>query len=229
MNKHPDSRPDDLSSAAQNENRKKTQSETASHKKTTGKKPKKPSPYAFEGENPSPEEVIHHKRRTLAAKREITSFVIRLAVLAAFVWVIFFVLFKFIPALDETMSPSIRARDIQLVYTPKEDYHSNDVVVYSTPDGQKTGRIVAIPGDSVLIANGSLSVNGGITTFDNVIDSETLASDSDVVYPLTLQDNEYFILSDQRQGPADCPTRDRVLPTAVNTDPSASMMWWGRS
>lgn len=64
-------------------------------------------------------------------------------------------------------------------------------------------EFVARPGDTVEITeDAKLKVNNG-TVSEGEIYYSTPAYDSDVTYPLLLGDNEYFILSDFREGAAD--------------------------
>ena len=67
----------------------------------------------------------------------------------------------------------------------------------------RTGRIVARPGDTVEITEDDrLMVNGSVVSEGDIYFS-TPAYDSDVTYPLTLGQDEYFILSDYREGAKD--------------------------
>lgn len=151
----------------------------------------------------TPEEVIRNKKKSILGKREITSFFTRLIGLALFIYIVFFVIYKLVPAPNDDMRPTIRARDLQVVYTLDHDYKLSDLVYYQADGQYRSGRVVGVPGDTIEITeDNKLKVNGGITTFDNVY-YETPAYDSDVTYPYILGSNEYFILSDYREGAED--------------------------
>ena len=68
-------------------------------------------------------------------------------------------------------------------------------------DGSEyTARIVAQGGDTVEItAQSELKVNGSIVV-ENDIFYTTPKYETDITYPLTLDDNEYFLLCDYREG-----------------------------
>lgn len=104
---------------------------------------------------------------------------------------------------NDDMKPTLRARDLQLVYCFPGTLWNNDVVVYEAGGKTRTGRIVARPGDTVEITDeAQLKVNNGYVSEGDIYFS-TPAYDSDVTYPLELGNDEYFILSDFREGAID--------------------------
>lgn len=151
----------------------------------------------------SPERSIKRKRRKALDRRDVRSFVVRLVGLVLFVILLFYVIFRIIPVPNDDMRPTLRARDLQLVYRYPSELLNNDVVVYEGGGKTRTGRIVARPGDTVEITeNDRLMVNGSVVSEGDIYYS-TPAYDSDVTYPLTLGEDEYFILSDFREGAKD--------------------------
>lgn len=151
----------------------------------------------------SPERSIKRKRQKALDRRDVHSFLARLIGLILFIFLLFYVVFRIIPVPNDDMRPTLRARDLQLVYRYPSQLWNNDVVVYNAGEKTRTGRIVARPGDSVEITEDEqLKVNGSIVSEGDIYYS-TPAYDSDVTYPLTLGENEYFILSDYREGAKD--------------------------
>lgn len=151
----------------------------------------------------SPERSIKRKRQKALDRRDIHSFLTRLIGLILFVFLLFYVVFRIIPVPNDDMRPTLRARDLQLVYRYPSQLWNNDVVVYNAGERTRTGRIVARPGDSVEITEDEqLKVNGSIVSEGDIYYS-TPAYDSDVTYPLTLESDEYFVLSDYREGAKD--------------------------
>lgn len=68
---------------------------------------------------------------------------------------------------------------------------------------EHTGRIVAQGGDTVEITdNAELKVNDSIVA-ENDIYFSTPRYDSDVSYPLILEEDQYFVLCDYREGARD--------------------------
>lgn len=90
-----------------------------------------------------------------------------------------------------------------LYYRFEPQMVSGDVVVFDRDGKTYTGRIVAVSGDTVEITGQSeLKVNGS-TIVENNIYYSTPAYDSEIEYPLTLAEDQYFILGDSREGARD--------------------------
>ena len=76
-----------------------------------------------------------------------------------------------------------------------------DVVVFSPPIGAETEfvkRVIGLPGDVVDIVDGRVYVNGELSTYD---DEHTSAYAGD--YPLTVPQDSYFVLGDNRNVSSD--------------------------
>lgn len=104
-----------------------------------------------------------------------------------------------------SMEPTYKSGDI-LVATKSAD--EGDLtyrkVIVAKGTGHTEGlyiikRIVALPGDVVLIRDGMLYVNGVPEEdgYEKILDPGIAAS------PITLKDNEYFVLGDNRNGSED--------------------------
>lgn len=133
----------------------------------------------------------------------IRSFLVRLAMLAVLLVVLFGVVFGITPMANADMQPSICAGDLMLYYRLEKDLNSDDVVVFKKDGKTYTGRIVAKGGDTVEITSDSeLKVNGSIVV-ENEIYYSTPQYDTDVRYPISLGEKEYFILCDSREGAKD--------------------------
>lgn len=151
----------------------------------------------------SPEKSIKKKRRKVLDRRDLINFIVRLTGLVLFAYLLFGVIFRIIPVPNDDMKPALRARDLQLVYRFPSTLWNNEIVVYEGGGKTRTGRIVARPGDTVEITeNAELVVNGGHVSEGDIYFA-TPAYESDVTYPLTLGEDEYFILSDYREGATD--------------------------
>ena len=135
--------------------------------------------------------------------RALRNFLIRLFLLIAVIWVLFGVVFGLTPMANADMQPAVRAGDLMLYYRLDKNLKSDDVVVFQKEGTQYTGRIVAVPGDTVEITDESdLMVNESTVVEENIFYT-TPAYDSEVKYPLTLKENQYFILCDSREGAKD--------------------------
>lgn len=102
-----------------------------------------------------------------------------------------------------SMFPSVRDGDLCVFYR-LESCTLNDVVLYKDESGQaKVGRIVAVGGQTVdFMEEGGYEIDGYQAVDE--IPYETYASvRSSVKYPVTLDENSYFILNDFRSDTAD--------------------------
>lgn len=133
----------------------------------------------------------------------IRDFLMRLAAFILVIFVLFGVVFGLTPMANADMEPAICAGDLMLYYRLERDVKSDDVVVFKKDGTQYTGRIVAKGGDTVEITgDAQLKVNDSIV-IENDIFYSTPQYDSDVTYPITLEDGQYFILCDSREGAKD--------------------------
>ena len=132
--------------------------------------------------------------RRRAAWADIREFLVRAGALAALLVMLFGVVFGLYIQPDAAMHPHLKPGDLLL---------AGEVVVF-TKDGQRrTGRVAARGGDTVEVTDAAALVINGNTVAEPDIYEETPKYDSNVTYPLTLADGEYFILCDARAGARD--------------------------
>ena len=85
------------------------------------------------------------------------------------------------------------------------DPQRNDVVVFVSEESlngePNIKRVVGIPGDTILISNGSLYVNG--ERFSDSVDTERMEYAGRAETEITLGENEYFLLGDNRNNSED--------------------------
>lgn len=131
-------------------------------------------------------------------KKEVLSLLAELAFLILVIWVLFFGIFKVFSMPDDTMDPSIKARDVQVVYTLQRSWKTGDVIVWKEGSTTLSSRVAAMPGDVVDLEDGYLRVNGQRTDYSLT----TMQSDPDKLtplFPLTLMDGQYFVAADNEQ------------------------------
>lgn len=79
-----------------------------------------------------------------------------------------------------------------------------EMIVFETDDEDTTGyyvkRIIGLPGETVMISGGKVIING--TVLDDVIDIE-IYNFGVAKEPITLKQNEYFVLGDNRNNSDD--------------------------
>lgn len=126
-------------------------------------------------------------------------FLLKTAIFVGIAYVLLFCVLKITLVSGNRMSPFVRDGDLGVFYR-LENIYLNDVVIYENEAGQEQiGRVIASAGQTVdFPENGGFTVNGYQPAEE--IPYETYRSEnSNVSYPLELEEDEYFILNDFRQ------------------------------
>lgn len=135
--------------------------------------------------------------------KQFLQFVRSLAFILLILWLTFTfaVGIKMVP--NDDMSPSLNAGDIMMYYRIGNAYGAQDVIVFKKNGTEYVGRIVAKGGDTVEITKEeNLVINGNMVTEDKIY-SSTPMYEGFQDYPVTLASDEFFVLSDERQGGED--------------------------
>ena len=131
------------------------------------------------------------------------SFLKRLVGMAVMLWILFGLVFGLAPVRNDDLRPRLSAGDLMLYSRLSQTYHAQDVVVLKKDGVTYTARIVAQGGDQVEITDdAALKVNDSIV-LENDIYYTTPKYDDLVSYPVTLAENEFFVLCDYREGAKD--------------------------
>ena len=152
---------------------------------------------------PTPAEIIKAKRRRCADAEDIAGFLTKRVAIVVLLALLFGFAFGVTPMENDDMSPRISAGDLLLYYRLADDMVTGDVLVFEKDGEQYVGRIVANPGDTVEVTDQATLVVNGSTVLENDIYYTTPKYDNGPAYPLTLAQDEYFILCDYREGARD--------------------------
>lgn len=125
-------------------------------------------------------------------------FGLRALIFVIVVWALLFFFIGFAAMDSNDMHPRVDLGDLMMFYRLDRSPSAQDVVVFEKGGERYVGRIVAIPGDTVEITSSDTLVINGSTMVESDIYFRTPRYDSDVEYPLTLGENEYFVLADNR-------------------------------
>lgn len=118
-------------------------------------------------------------------------------------WALFFFVIGIEMVPNGDMEPRLSAGDIIVYSRINKTANIQDVVVIDKNDTRYIGRVVAKGGDTVEITEEeNLVVNGNMVVEGNIFYS-TPMYEGFVDYPVTLKDDEYFVLSDFREGGED--------------------------
>ena len=182
---------------------------------------------AFEKEQQ--EQKLQKKRKQ--RHRALIGMLVRLVVLAAVIYALFFIIIGVTSMPDGNMYPRVDAGDLVLYYRLDKDVKAQDIIVFEKNMNEVTqkstassgrgynlnsisaagasgnvlfvSRVVAVAGDTVEITEtGNLVINGSTMIEANIFYS-TYPYLGYTEYPLTLGEGECFVLADSRQGGAD--------------------------
>ena len=132
-------------------------------------------------------------------------FLIYLAIFLLLVWILFFLFFCITHMPNMDMSPRVDAGDLLIFYRLDRNASFRELVIFEKviPGEQKkrllVGRVIGAPGDTVEINESNHPIVNGNAIFEEMIYEETPKRDDMVTYPLTLGEDEYFILVDGRK------------------------------
>ena len=131
-------------------------------------------------------------------------FLIYLAAFLLIIWVMFFKIIGITHMPNEDMSPRVDAGDLLIFYRLDRDPAFQELVVFEKAvddSGKKqmfVGRVLGAPGDTVDINVANRPVINGNSISEPMIYYDTPKCGDRVNYPLTLGEDEYFILVDRR-------------------------------
>ena len=130
-------------------------------------------------------------------------FLLNALIILTVLWLLFGFILGIAAAPNGDMAPNIKASDLLIYYRLDKDMQAGDVVVLRRNDTTYIGRIAARGGDTVDITDsGQLIINGN-TVSEPELHSSTPRYEGFVEYPVRLNDGEFFILADHRNGGED--------------------------
>lgn len=148
------------------------------------------------------EEKNYKKNQKDPVARALLKLAIKIVSICLVIAFVFTFIFGMYRVNDTSMVPNISPGDMILFYRLDKDFVVGETVVYSYNKENKIGRIVAMPGDVVNIDEKGLVVNNS-HQYEPKIYKETLPFTDGIKYPVTLKENEIFLLADNRDKSVD--------------------------
>ena len=102
-----------------------------------------------------------------------------------------------------SMYPTLHNGDTVIYSRLGKHFEVGDVVLVERPNDEIfVKRIVAVAGDTVMIEEGKLFVNGKEVQTEQAI-GETIRTGEEVTYPYTVPENHVFVIGDNRENSED--------------------------
>ena len=144
----------------------------------------------------------------MAVAKEVLSWIVEIAItlIIAFTFVYFIGLRTSV--VGQSMAETLNSGDEILVNRfiyKVTDPKPNDIIVFLPNGNEKSHyyvkRVIAVPGDTILIKNGTVYVNG--EPFEEKIEAASIEEAGLAAEEIVLADNEYFVLGDNRNNSED--------------------------
>ncbi len=140
-----------------------------------------------------------------STKRLLIGLLIKIAVTAAAVWAALTFVIGLSVHYGNNMYPAVCDGDLVVSFRLQKPF-INAAVLYSVDGRTEVGRVIALEGSVVDIAeNGSLTVNGAVPS-EKVFYATFQADGSPVSFPYTVEPGKVFILNDFREDTNDSRT-----------------------
>ena len=148
------------------------------------------------------------KKINMAVAKEVLSWIVEIAItlIIAFTFVYFIGLRTSVvgQSMAETLSSGDEIFVNRFIYKVT-DPKPNDIIVFLPNGNEKSHyyvkRVIAVPGDTVLIQNGAVYVNGEL--FDEEASVTSIEEAGLASEEIVLSDDEYFVLGDNRNNSED--------------------------
>ena len=140
---------------------------------------------------------------------------LKVLMIAMFLVLFFTFMFGITQVQDETMDPAVKEGDLAIYYRLDKRYAKDDVIIVNTNGETQIRRVVALPGDTVDMDERGLVING-YSQIETYIYTRTEPYVDGITFPITLEQDEVFVLGDNRPKAVDSRMYGAVKVSATN-------------
>jgi len=134
--------------------------------------------------------------------RELRSLFIKIVLIAGISALIFTFMYGLHYNLDPSMNPAVKDGDLVIYYRWDKGYRPGDLLLLTFQGKTQVRRVVATAGDTVSVTEDGLMVNGALQQESGIYQMTQRYAEG-IDFPLTLQEDEVFILGDARESATD--------------------------
>ena len=147
--------------------------------------------------------ITSNKKKKRSAASLMIEFFVKIGVTALIVLLLLVFVAGIYVNHNNSSYPMVKDGDLCLTYKLAK-LSSGDEIAYIHDGEVRIGRIVAMPGDTVDVIDGNLTVNG-YGTFEDAVYPTTVEGIS-ITLPYTVPEDSYFVLNDYRDDITDSRT-----------------------
>ena len=140
---------------------------------------------------------------------------LKVLMIGMFLVLFFTFMFGITQVQDETMDPAVKEGDLAIYYRLDKKYSKDDVVIVNIDGETQIRRVVALPGDTVDMDERGLVING-YSQIESDIYTRTEPYVDGITFPITLAQDEVFVLGDNRPKAVDSRMYGAVKVSATN-------------
>ena len=140
---------------------------------------------------------------------------LKVALIGMFLVLFFTFMFGITQVQDETMDPAVKEGDLAIYYRLQKNYAKDDVIIVNYNGEMQIRRVVALPGDTVDMDERGLVING-YSQIEREIYTRTEPYVDGITFPVTLEEDEVFVLGDNRPKAVDSRMYGAVKISATN-------------
>lgn len=142
------------------------------------------------------------KEKEISIKEDLLFLVLKILIFIALLAVTFLFIFGICRISDNMMSPVFKDGDLAVYYRLQKEFQPSDTVVLEKDGEVQVRRILAVAGDEVNLTEDGLEINGYLQQ-ESEIYTETLPYTEGITFPVTVGEDEYFVLGDHRTNAKD--------------------------
>jgi len=132
-------------------------------------------------------------------KRRLLNILLGVVIVVIVIVILFLAVLGTAKVSGSSMYPTYVDGERVMLWKVSSVYDRGEVVAVKMPTGDEyIKRVVAVPGDEIEVRDGSVWVNG-TQLEESYAQGVTEEETGSVVYPLTLGEDEYFVLGDNRE------------------------------
>lgn len=134
--------------------------------------------------------------------RELLNLILKIAAISLVIVLIFTFCYGFHQNRDPDMFPMVKDGDLVLFYRLDKKYAIGDLLLLDFQGNRQVRRVIAKAGDTVDITVNGLSINDALQQ-EAEIYQQTECYVEGVDFPLTVRENQVFVLGDARENATD--------------------------